>query len=92
MPLALSPHVRARIRQRGIHPAAIDLLLGYGRERHVHDRGREIVFFDKAAGRRPARANPDLAREAARLCRTYAILGAGRGAITVGHRYRRLPR
>ena len=92
MPLALSPHAQARMQQRGIRPEAIDLLLDYGRERHVHDRGREIVFFDKAARKRLASANPEFAREVDRLCRTYAILGADGRVITVGHRYRRLPR
>lgn len=91
MPLALTPHAQARMQQRGIRPQAIDLLLDYGRERHVHDRGREIVFFDKAARKRLAKANPGFAREVDRLCRTYAILGADGGVITVGHRYRRLP-
>ena len=88
----LSPHARARMQQRGIRPEAIELLLDYGRERHVHDRGREIVFFDKTARKRLAKANRDLARETGRLCRTYAILGSDGGVITVGHRYRRLPR
>lgn len=92
MLLALSPHAQARMQQRGIRPEALDLLLDYGRERHVHDRGREIVFFDKAARQRLAKANPELAREAGRLCRTYAILAGDGGVITVGHRYRRLPR
>lgn len=88
----MSVHAQARMQQRGIRPEAIELLLDYGRERHIHDRGREVVFFDKAARRRLAKANPAVAREAARLCRTYAILGADGGVITVGHRYRRMPR
>jgi sigma54-dependent transcription regulator len=88
----LSPHAQTRMQQRGIRPEAVELLLDYGRERHVHDRGREIVFFDKAARKRLAKANPALAQEADRLCRTYAILGSDGGVSTVGHRFRRLPR
>lgn len=80
------------MQQRGIRAQAIELLLDYGRERHVHDRGRDIVFFDKKARERLARNAPALAAEADRLCRTYAILGADGAVITVGHRYRRIPR
>ena len=88
----LSPHARARMQQRGIREEAIELLLDYGRERHVHNRGREIVFFDKAARRRLAKANPAVAREVDHLRRTYAILGSDGGVVTVGHRFRRIPR
>jgi hypothetical protein len=50
------------------------------------------VFFDRKARARLAKATPDAAREAARLRRTYAIVGADGSVITVGHRYRRIPR
>ncbi len=84
-------HARARMQQRGISPAAIDLLLSYGASSPA-DRGAEIVFFDKSARERLARTAPAAAREAARLCRTYAILGADGRVLTVGHRFRRIPR
>ena len=80
------------MQQRGIREEAIEVLLDYGRERHVHDRGREIVFFDKAARQRLAKANQAFAREVDRLRRTYAILGSDGGIVTVGHRFRRIPR
>jgi hypothetical protein len=80
------------MQQRGIRAKAIELLLDYGRERYVHDRGREIVFFDKAARRRLAKVSPEVLPEAERLCRTYAILGSDGGIVTVGHRYRRIQR
>jgi len=80
------------MQQRGIRLEAIEVLLDYGRERYIHHRGREIVFFDKAARQRLAKKNPAVAREADRLCRTYAILGSDGGVITVGHRYRRILR
>jgi hypothetical protein len=79
------------MQQRGIRLDALEALLDYGRVAHV-DRGREIVFFDKAARARLARRNPAAAREAGRLRRTYAILGLDGAVITVGHRYRRIPR
>jgi hypothetical protein len=50
------------------------------------------VFFDKRARKRLAKRNPAAAREAQRLRRTYAIVGSDGLVITVGHRYRRMPR
>ena len=84
-------HARARMQQRGISPAAIEVLLAYGRSSHDH-RGCEVVFFDKPARKRFARHNPAAAREAERLSRTYAVLGSNGAVVTVGHRYRRLNR
>ena len=40
----LTEHARARMQQRGISPAALELLLAYGREEHDH-RGCRIVRF-----------------------------------------------
>ena len=79
------------MQQRGIKAEALEALLDFGRTFHV-DRGREIVFFDKAARTRMARLNPLVAKEAGRLRRTYAILASDGTVITVGHRYRRIPR
>lgn len=82
-------HARARMQQRGIAPAAIEILLSYGRSSHDH-RGCELVYFDKAARARLVREDPAAARQAARLCRTYAVVGADGAVVTVGHRYRRI--
>ena len=79
------------MQQRGIRLAALEALLDYGRAVHDH-QGGEILFFDKKARARLARKDPAAAREAERLARTYAILGSDGGVITVGHRYRRIPR
>ena len=87
----LTPHARTRMQQRGIRADALEALLDCGRVAHM-DRGREIVFFDKAARARLKKRNPVAAREAERLRRTYAILGSDGAVITVGHRYRRIPR
>ncbi|MCL4744334.1 MAG: DUF4258 domain-containing protein [Burkholderiaceae bacterium] len=87
----LTPHARSRMQQRGIRAEALEALLDFGRTAHV-DRGREIVFLDRAARARLARQSPAAAREAERLRRTYAILGSDGAVITVGHRYRRIPR
>ena len=90
--LALTTHARARMQQRGIRPEAIAALLDFGCARYLHSKGRELVFFDKKAQARFAKANPDVAREAGRLRRTYAILGSDGIVITVGHRDRRVTR
>jgi len=60
--------------------------------RHLHEKGCEIVYFDKKARARLMRAKPGAAREAAKLTRAYAIMGANGVVITVGHRYRRIAR
>jgi hypothetical protein len=78
------------MQQRGIRVDTLETLLDFGRTAHV-DRGREIVFFDKAApasGKAEAGGNQGWER----LRRTYAILGSDGAVITVGHRYRRIPR
>jgi hypothetical protein len=86
----ITKHGALRMQQRGIRPAALEALLDFGRVRHLHQGGREILFFDKKARARLARANPGAAREAERLTRTYAIVGSNGVVITVGHRYRRI--
>jgi hypothetical protein len=87
----LSRHARARMQQRGISAATIEALLDFGREVHV-DGGRDLVFFDKRARARLTQANPAAAAEAERIARSYAIVGSDGTVITVGHRYRRIPR
>ena len=88
----LTNHARVRMQQRGIPAAALEVLLDFGRVRHVHEDGCEIVYFDKKAKDRLARVNPVAARDAGKLSRTYAIVGSDGVVITVGHRYRRIAR
>jgi hypothetical protein len=88
----LTDHARVRMQQRGIRPQTVEALLDFGCVRHLHSKGCEIVFFDKKAKARLARLNPDAAREAEKLTRTYAIMGSNGVVITVGHRYRRVER
>lgn len=92
MPLALTRHAQARMQQRAISPAVLEALLDYGATRHLHSRGRELVYFDHKARERLARESPAVAREIGRLGKTYAVLGRDGTVVTVGHRYRRLPR
>ena len=72
-------HARARMQQRGIPLAAIEALLDDGRSAPA-GRGCEVLFFDKAA------------RKGGRFRRTYAVLRSDGAVLTVGHRYRRVPR
>lgn len=87
----LTPHARARMQQRGISAAELAALLDFGREIHV-DGGRDLVFFDRRARTRLARADPAAMAEARRIRKSYAILGSDGMVITVGHRFRRIPR
>ena len=87
----LTSHARTRMQQRGIRAGALEMLLDYGKVAHV-EGGREIVFFDKAARNRLMKQDPSAARDVERLARTYAILGSDGAVITVGSRYRRIPR
>ena len=86
----VTAHARARMQQRGIRSDALEALLDFGSARHLHSKGRELVFFDKKARSRLENADCAVAREADRLRRTYAIIGSDGTIITVGHRYRRV--
>jgi hypothetical protein len=83
----LSPHAQARMQQRAISADVLERLLDFGTVRHL-DRDKEIVFFDKKAKKRLAKAGVS----AERLVRAYAVLGGDGTVVTVGHRYRRIQR
>jgi len=87
----ITRHARARMQQRGIRFEDLEALLDFGREIPA-GRGRDLIFFDKRARASLARANPAAAAEAERISRTYAIVESDGAVITVGHRYRRIPR
>ena len=87
----LTPHARTRMQQRGIRPEMLEALLDYGREVHVAG-GRDLIFFDKRARARLAKAGLVRVAQAERLCKSYAVLSSEGIVITVGHRYRRVPR
>jgi hypothetical protein len=85
---AVTRHAQARMQQRGIRPDAVECLLEYGREAFDH-RGGVVLYFDRAARRRLARAAPG-AKNLERLARCYAVLSGEGAVLTVGHRYRRI--
>ena len=85
----LTTHARIRMQQRGIPAAALDVLLGFGREAHDH-RGCRIVHFDKRSRRDVARElGRDTFRKVERWLNAYAVVGADDAVLTVGHRYRK---
>jgi hypothetical protein len=89
---SLTNHARARMQQRGISPAALELLLEYGREAHDH-RGCRIVRFDKRSRLRVLRElGPERFRRVERHLGAYAIIAADDAVVTVGHRVGRLLR
>ena len=87
----ITRHARARMQQRGIRFEDLEALLDFGREIPA-GRGRDLVFFDKRSRARLARSRAVPPAEADRLARSYAIIESDGAVITVGHRYRRIPR
>jgi hypothetical protein len=87
----LTHHAQARMQQRGISAARLDALLDFGRIAPAGG-GREIVYFDKRARARLARAAALPPAQADRLRNSYAIVESDGLVITVGHRTRRIPR
>lgn len=87
----LTRHARARMQQRGISAADLDALLAFGRFAPAGG-GCDIVFFDKRARECLSRAGVISPSEAERIGRSYAIVESDGAVITVGHRFRRIPR
>ena len=87
----LTDHARVRMQQRGILADALDVLLDFGRVRPAGN-GRDIIFFDKRSRAHLAKAGRLSDAEADRALKSYAILESDGKVITVGHRYRRIPR
>jgi hypothetical protein len=79
------------MQQRGIPPAALDALLDFGRITRAGG-SRDIVFFDRKAREQLARSKAVAPADAERFCNSYAIVESDGRVITVGHRYRRIPR
>lgn len=87
----LTNHAETRMSQRAIPPYAIQLLDEFGSEMR-HD-GADILFMDKAAKRRLAKAFGG--RRALRMIEpilnSYVVVESGT-VITVGHKTRRFRR
>ena len=72
----LTAHARARMKQRGIRPEAVECLLDFGRESFDH-RGGVVLYLDKAARRRLARAQPGR-KDVERVAGMYAAVSVTR--------------
>ena len=87
----LTRHAQTRMQQRGISAAALDALLAFGRFEPAGG-GCDIVFFDRKARHCLTRAGVISPSDAERVCKSYAIVESDGAVITVGHRFRRIPR
>lgn len=87
----ISSHAEVRLKQRGIPMLVVDALYSYGAIRHDH-RGCSIYHFDKTSKRRLEKGWGRLAvKRFSDLLDSYLVV-SGKNLITVGRRYKRLPR
>jgi hypothetical protein len=90
MQAPLTEHARIRMQQRGIPPAALEVLLDYGREAHDHRRGCLVVLFNKRCRRILAeQLGRQGIRAVERHLNAYAVVGPDDAVVTVGHRQRK---
>jgi hypothetical protein len=90
MQAPLTEHARIRMQQRGIPPAALEVLLTFGREAHDHRRGCQVLLFDKRCRRQLAhQVGARGIRSLERYLNAYAVVGPDGAVVTVGHRQRR---
>lgn len=90
MTVSLSTHARVRMQQRGISPAALELLFDLGQVSPAPGGG-EVVFLQRAHGLEFGQRATRI-RERDRLKRLYAVTDEHGTVVTVGHRYRRFAR
>jgi hypothetical protein len=88
----LTQHARRRMQQRGIPPQVLDWLIDYGSIAYDHHGGR-VRYLDHAGRRRLLGEVGSVAlRRYHEKLDAYAVESADGAVLTVGHRYRRLPR
>jgi len=88
----ISAHAQARMQQRGINDTVLDRLLEFGKVAHDH-HGGEVIFFNKQARQRLRRDLPsDDYRALERYFNAYAVIGNDGEVVTVGRRWKRIPR
>ena len=91
MNMRLSEHAEIRIRQRGIPPLVVDLLMAYGAEARAIRCTR--YFFDKPARRKVARAmGKQVMRRIENLLDAMIVVGDDGTVLTAGHRTERIRR
>ena len=90
--IAMTHHAAIRKQQRGIPEAVLACLIQFGKASY-DNRGGEILYFDKRAKQR---CLTSMGKEAYRKLdghfNVYAVRALGGALLTMGHRFKRLPR
>lgn len=90
--LPMTQHAQTRLRQRGILPATLALLLEHGCTAHDH-RGAEVLYLTRAGRENIRRARGRQAyRRLESSLNVYAVIDGDGCVITIGHRTRRINR
>lgn len=83
-----SHHAQARLKQRGVPPIVVDLLVQFG-ARISAGEGTEICYFDRRARKHVHAYAGGLFSRLSEQLDAYAVV-AGERVVTVGTRYKRL--
>ena len=90
--IAMTHHAAIRKQQRGIPEAALACLIQFGNTSH-DNRGGEILYFDKRAKKRCLiSVGKEAYRKLDRHFNVYAVRSLDGSLLTIGHRFKRLPR
>lgn len=88
----LTQHAATRMQQRGIASNVVNALIRFGARSHDHRHG-VIHYFDKEARKRLKKLMGNATyRELEGQLNAYAVLNGEGDVVTVGHRFKRLPR
>lgn len=88
----MSEHASARAQQRSIPPLIIDWLIEYGSSSR-DKRGAEVRYFDHAARRTLSRNfGHQIVDRLGPLMDAYVVVSTAGTIITLGHRFKRIPR
>jgi hypothetical protein len=90
--ITMTHHAAIRKQQRGIPEAALACLIQFGKSRY-DNRGGEILYFDKRAKKRCLiSVGKEAYRKLDRHFNVYAVRALDGSLLTIGHRFKRLPR
>lgn len=90
--IAITHHAAIRKQQRGISETVLNCLMEYGKSCY-DKKGAEILYFDKRAKHRcRAEMGKDVYRNLDGHFSVYAVRTVDGFLLTVGHRFRRLPK
>ena len=90
--MPMTQHAQTRLRQRGIPPDTLALLLEHGCTVHDH-RGAEVLYLTRVGRENIRRATGRQAyRRLESSLNVYAVIDGDGRVITVGHRTHRINR